>query len=71
MFNKNKCYNGGKKHNFRPRYTKKYSSGHLKIDEPSIITPEQIKAIKIEEEFYHCDVCTWCGKVINKQKESE
>lgn len=61
---KNRCYNGGNKHKFEPRYTE-VSNGGIEL-KCSRITPEKIRAMLINKQ-YVCDVCTWCGKIIKKE----
>ena len=65
-----RCYRGGKKHKFRPRYT----------EEPNTMLPmllgsgakvrggsdlHDLLTIKI----YKGDVCEWCGKIVNNKED--
>lgn len=70
-----RCYNGGKKHNFHPRVTKetklpeKFTAEDLTDIMRSAFVDEEVEAIeavKDRKEIYHGDVCTWCGTVVNK-----
>ena len=63
IFFKSRCYNGGDKHKFLPRYTEKqitHKSIHAK---KAILTIEQIKALTCYKEYLF-DICEWCGKKI-------
>lgn len=62
---KNKCCNGGNKHNFKPRFTER-PSGLKKIAEIQYTSIDELRSLFILRE-YVCDVCKWCGKIINRQ----
>lgn len=63
---KNKCYQGGLKHKFQPRYTeKKRDVSSLKVK--NIDSDSLRKLITLNEYVY--DICVWCGlKVYNSKK---
>lgn len=67
------CTNGGKRHNFQPRYSESsvpvvFKNLNLRqtkaVDLAKLITAQTtyVKA-------YHCDVCQFCGKVVNQQAQ--
>jgi|GEM_PF-1674426 len=55
-----KCYNGGNKHLFSPRYSRILPD----VVKGEGITIEYLEALK--DEIYIKDVCVWCGKEIKK-----
>ena len=57
-----KCYNGGLKHNFKPRYDEKPSGYELS---GRMAASEARKMMIVE--VYVKDICIWCGKEINKR----
>lgn len=62
---KNRCYNGGNKHHFESRFTEENSGltfGKLRYGHV-----DEIRELYILNK-YVADVCTWCGKVVNKEK---
>ena len=60
---KDKCYEGGNKHHFEPRYDE---VPHSKASvEAQRATPEQIKRLLVYT-VYVRDVCVWCGKTIER-----
>jgi len=61
MFKSNKCYNGGLKHNFQPRYTENRNDREFEVKNFS----GDLRKL-IYYNVYECDVCIWCGKVIKK-----
>ena len=64
MFFRNRCYNGGLRHNFKARYSvrSKFPSGYTAKN----VFADEIEAFKDREEEYIHDVCVWCGKVIKR-----
>jgi hypothetical protein len=66
MIFKTRCYSGGAKHNFSPRFDRKseptragrvtgfYDEGELEALFNTVTTT------------YIYDVCTWCGKIIKR-----
>lgn len=65
-FLKTRCYNGGNKHKFKPRYKEidnkdiyeiGFQDGNLK-DIRKILYYNQ----------YVCDVCVWCGKITKEKR---
>ena len=61
MFGK-KCYEGGQKHKFQPRYTEKERES-LNLTEVKYISAEEFRDL-ITLNIYVHDVCVWCGKVV-------
>ena len=59
------CYDGGKKHNFEPRYDEEDGDKNLNI-ENFHSSPEQMKELRFlfVLKKYVGDICTWCGKPI-------
>ena len=61
---KKRCYNGGQKHKFRPRFSEKPNSGF------STRSVRGCTATEIRSFFffnvYEKDICEWCGKTVNK-----
>ena len=60
---RNKCYKGGNKHCFEPRYDE--VPHKTKSFEAQRATPEQIKRLLVYT-VYVRDVCVWCGKTIER-----
>lgn len=70
---KSRCYNGGNKHNFEPRYSSESTptiypshTGRSSVD--AIV--EVVNESRHNVDRYHGDVCTWCGKVVNQQESN-
>lgn len=63
---KYRCTNGGKQHNFQPRYTIKNMVGMKDLEGPLSELRALIKALA--DKTYNGDVCEWCGKIINEPK---
>ena len=62
LFRKNRCYNGGKLHNFHPRYSEK------EVEKPINIwgyPADEIRRLSFYD-VYEKDICIWCGKEIKK-----
>jgi hypothetical protein len=66
---KNRCYNGGKKHKFEPRYSKEsYPTIDSAEGVRSVIAFKEIlESTKHTKIQYIKDICVWCGKTINKE----
>lgn len=64
---KNRCYNGGNRHKFSPRWAiESKPVGDLDLGRSSRQAAlEMVKAFSHRKETYHGDVCEWCGKVVN------
>lgn len=64
---KNRCYNGGNRHNFKPRYDEqpnlKFNGGHFQ-------GCEDIRSFMVIN-IYVKDLCVWCGKEILKNDIKE
>ena len=60
---KNRCYNGGKQHKFKPRYDEK-PFDELKNFEGNT-TASGLRSILFYD-VYVCDICVWCGKKTNR-----
>lgn len=65
MFEKDKCYNGGNKHNFQPRYTE-MATGISPTKISGMTTTEEVKSLRslCINNVYIGDICVWCGKVV-------
>lgn len=61
MFFKSRCYNGGNKHDFKPRYDEQ-PLATLSLDSLQG-TSDQIRAFRelYIHKVYIKDVCVWCG----------
>ena len=59
-----KCYKGGTKHSFQPRYEEVPVHG-IRIPSISARCIEDIRSLYIRKEYVK-DVCKWCGKTIEK-----
>lgn len=68
MFKK-RCYNGGTKHKFRPRYSDKERQNLEKIKVISADAEEFRKFLTLS--VYECDICVWCGKKVSKENMIE
>lgn len=66
---KSRCYNGGNRHKFTPRYTTESKpGGEIESGRTSTkVALELIKACSHTKTIYHGDVCEWCGKVVNEK----
>lgn len=62
---KNKCYNGGKQHNFEARYTKFLPE----IQGLESATVAGIEALKNHRYIY--DICVWCGKIVKRDEQND
>ena len=65
MLFKERCYNGGKKHNFQPRYSKQ---SYVPNNIDTVATIAFMEAIKTNISKYEGDVCEWCGMAVNERK---
>ncbi len=62
---KNRCYNGGNKHNFKPRYREESNVEAFKgIKMKGFIDLEEL----LKNKIYVRDVCIWCGKTIEYKR---
>ena len=61
---KNRCYNGGNKHNFQPRYSEKESLFKIKGELLTIDEARKLMYYKV----YEKDICKWCGEEIKNEK---
>ena len=63
IFNKSvRCYNGGTRHNFEPRYDE--APRNLNVDSWGFDSRDDIRELSIIR-VYVKDVCVWCGMVKN------
>jgi len=60
---KSRCYNGGNKHNFVPRYDEKPSELKFSLSQTSA---KEIRTLKFYT-VYIQDVCVWCGKTVERK----
>lgn len=65
LFNKDRCYNGGKQHKFVPRF--KEVPRDFKYNGPPTNLEDFRKLFVLNEYLY--DICEWCGKRIYDKKE--
>jgi len=56
-----RCYNGGNKHKFKPRYDEQPRGGWAE----EIYNIEDARKL-LTYRIYVKDICTWCGKEIKK-----
>lgn len=66
MFNeKERCYNGGNRHKFEPRYTE-MATGISPTKILGTATTQEVDALRklCIRKMYVGDICVWCGKVI-------
>lgn len=65
MFFKRRCYNGGNKHKFKPRYeeTEVRQENVKMLLLPS--TPLEARTMLVKKTYVK-DICVWCGKSIEK-----
>jgi len=63
IFFKSRCYNGGTKHKYKPRFTEKennkikeYHTRFFGRDSSSL------KDLLLHKEYVH-DICQWCGDI--------
>jgi len=64
---KHRCYNGGKKHNYKARYTEKsrnMSTGSYTGDLSDL---RQLSVVRV----YVRDVCEWCGNTVELSAPKE
>jgi len=73
IFFRSRCYNGGQRHDFRPRITEHFRPYPINLGGGASLTSEALTAMLSwgERKYtYHGDVCAWCGKVVNKPGEA-
>ncbi len=65
IFKSDLCYKGGTQHYFQPRYSE--DSGPLEV-KANMASANDIRSLieTMKSKKYVCDVCIWCGKVVNK-----
>lgn len=61
-----RCYNGGNKHNFQPRYSEQENENMAGLQSARGRNIHHLREILLKE-VYEQDVCEWCGKVVKKQ----
>lgn len=59
-----RCYNGGDKHKFEPRYSEKPTG--MGIQGGFSGSYRCLKAIMTYQIYEH-DICKWCGKVVRNE----
>lgn len=62
-FMRKRCYNGGEKHKFKPRYDK-INNGRI-FEIKCVPNINDIKELSTDT-IYVKDVCVWCGKEIKR-----
>jgi hypothetical protein len=71
MFFKNRCYNGGKKHKFQPRYsTKSFLPPELLEGRFHVYGGMPVGPFKTKIRTYVCDVCVWCGRIVKEKQDA-
>ncbi len=60
--NKKRCCDGGRQHNYSPRYTEKHPEP-TRIQVGDMISTHESWSSKLAK-VYIRDVCTWCGATI-------
>ena len=63
LFLKNRCYNGGSKHKFKPRYDEVPNNKEVHICDASA---EETRSL-IYYNVYLFDICIWCGEKVEKK----
>ena len=59
----NRCYNGGLRHKYQPRYSWIRHLGAVNIESVSV----EVTRTLTHNQVYKGDVCVWCGNVVNDQ----
>ena len=59
---KSRCYNGGQKHKFEPRYDEVQTNGEI---EARRMSPKDYRSLMFHN-VYLVDICVWCGKRVNR-----
>ena len=62
---KNRCYNGGMKHKFEPRYDEQPNPRFCGGE--GFMAHEMRSLIMIN--IYICDICVWCGEIKERKNE--
>ena len=58
---KSRCYNGGNKHKYSPRFTSKPNS-NIKFKTVWYLSADDFKKILYYTEYLY-DICEWCGNI--------
>lgn len=61
---RDKCYQGGNKHNFEARYDEE-PAGDIEIEGGSSGQMDSIKKMCTKRKYVK-DICTWCGEEIQR-----
>lgn len=64
MRHEERCYNGGRKHKFVPRYDE--VPNNIKFSAIEGVYPEELRKL-LYYNIYLFDICEWCGKKIKKE----
>ncbi len=64
---KDRCYRGGKQHNFHPRYTEQHRPNGMQPKGIPVYILDEVEFIGAFRNYntlqvYVCDVCAWCGE---------
>jgi hypothetical protein len=62
---KSRCYNGGNRHNFQPRFDEVDRQRVTQLQ--NVPSAEDLRRI-ITLNVYVRDVCVWCGETIERQR---
>ena len=63
-----KCYKGGQRHNFQPRYDEKPNT--MLKEFKSCDSSGEMRKLVYYKVYVH-DVCVWCGNVVGLRKGDE
>ena len=66
MFRRDRCYNGGSRHSFKPRYEEIPSRG-VDFETSWHFDAAEFRKMVYSKVYIH-DICTWCGKKVKKDE---
>ena len=61
-----KCFKGGDKHKYEPRYREIFNENMLGL-EVERISPIDLRKLLYYQEYVY-DICAWCGDVVKENK---
>jgi len=59
---KSRCYNGGKRHKYTPRYDEIESPHNISFRYNPYVDLDKIRRLSITNEYIY-DICEWCGDI--------
>ena len=64
-----RCYKGGKLHNFKPRYSEEENENFKNINEIVLLKALSYKILEsiLVKKVYVYDICDWCGKIVKEE----